>query len=79
MTVQVKMIDFAHSFPSKKRDETYLFGLQNLLGTLKALQVDMKDDDESELSETMQKNPNLNITIGFGSLGDAAIKDASKM
>jgi hypothetical protein len=71
------MIDFAHSFPSSKRDETYLFGLQNLLDTLKALHVDMKDE-VSGLGEALHNNPNLHHAIGFSSLGDSAMKDASK-
>lgn len=71
------MIDFAHSFPSSKRDETYLFGLQNLLDTLKALQVDMKED-ASGLREVIQNNPDLHSAMGFTSMGDSAMKDASK-
>jgi hypothetical protein len=76
-SADVKMIDFAHSFPSSKRDETYLFGLQNLLDTLKALHVDMKDE-VSGLGEALHNNPNLHHAIGFSSLGDSAMKDASK-
>jgi 1D-myo-inositol-tetrakisphosphate 5-kinase/inositol-polyphosphate multikinase len=76
-SADVKMIDFAHSFPSSKRDETYLFGLQNLLDTLKALHVDMKDE-VSSLGEALHNNPNLHHAIGFSSLGDSAMKDASK-
>ncbi len=73
----VKMIDFAHSFPASKRDETYLFGLQNLRDTLKALEVDLKEE-VSGLSEAMQNNPNLHQAMGFTSMGDSAMKDASK-
>lgn len=71
------MIDFAHSFPSSKRDETYLFGLQNLVDTLKALHVDVKDE-VSGLGEALHDNPDLNRAIGFDLLGDSAMKDASK-
>lgn len=36
--VQIKMIDFAHVFPSSSKDENYLFGLQKLIRMLKDLQ-----------------------------------------
>ncbi|XP_023239535.1 inositol polyphosphate multikinase-like [Centruroides sculpturatus] len=35
----VRMIDFAHVFPSDKADQNYLFGLKRVVGYLKVLQV----------------------------------------
>ncbi|XP_067131420.1 inositol polyphosphate multikinase-like [Centruroides vittatus] len=37
--LDVRMIDFAHVFPSDKTDQNYLFGLKRLVGYLKVLQV----------------------------------------
>ncbi|KAK9964137.1 hypothetical protein ABG768_005335 [Culter alburnus] len=38
--VEVKMIDFAHVFPSNSPDEGYMFGLRNLLSTLEEILKD---------------------------------------
>lgn len=35
--VEVRMIDFAHVFPSTTRDDGYIFGLKNLLSTLQQI------------------------------------------
>ncbi|XP_016311980.1 inositol polyphosphate multikinase isoform X2 [Sinocyclocheilus anshuiensis] len=39
-TVEVKMIDFAHVFPSDSPDESYMYGLRNLLSTLEQILKD---------------------------------------
>lgn len=39
-TVEVKMIDFAHVFPSDSPDESYKYGLKNLLSTLEQILKD---------------------------------------
>ncbi|XP_042625315.1 inositol polyphosphate multikinase-like [Cyprinus carpio] len=38
--VEVKMIDFAHVFPSDNPDESYMYGLRNLLSTLEQILKD---------------------------------------
>uniref|UniRef100_A0A673G2B2 Kinase n=1 Tax=Sinocyclocheilus rhinocerous TaxID=307959 RepID=A0A673G2B2_9TELE len=38
--VEVKMIDFAHVFPSNNPDESYMYGLRNLLSTLEQILKD---------------------------------------
>ncbi|XP_042593359.1 inositol polyphosphate multikinase [Cyprinus carpio] len=38
--VEVKMIDFAHVFPSNSPDESYMYGLRNLLSTLEQILKD---------------------------------------
>ncbi len=39
-TVEVKMIDFAHVFSSDSPDESYMYGLRNLLSTLEQILKD---------------------------------------
>lgn len=39
-TVEVKMIDFAHVFPSDSPDESYMYGLRNLLSALEQILKD---------------------------------------
>lgn len=38
--VEVKMIDFAHVFPSDGPDESYMYGLRNLLSNLEQILMD---------------------------------------
>lgn len=40
--VDVKMIDFAHVFPSDGPDESYMYGLRNLLGNLEHILKDWR-------------------------------------